>query len=168
MQSMLKFITVKDGFMECKETECMSRGLVRLFLSESGSLGRIEANGTVLRMHTRSDETKLYADMLAWSFIGRCFTGGRDDDKAHYDFDTISQTMTARRPRCEFQRSMYVVMLLVIITVLVFSMGLSVLETQERETARAQAPPVIAMVPVSTPLKRGISTRFRTGSSFDF
>jgi len=144
------------------------RGLVRLFLGESGSLGHIEANGTALRMHTRSDETKLYANMLAWSFISRCFTGGRDDDKAHYDFDTISQTMTARRPRCEFQRSMYVAMLLVIITILVFSMGLSVLETQERETARVQAPPVIAMAPAGTPLKRGLSTRMRAGSPFDF
>ena len=134
MGSMLWFITVKDGFMECEESECMNRGLIWLFLSESGSLGHVAANGTALRMHMRSDETQVYADMLAWSFIGRCFTGGREDDKAHYNFDTISQTMTARRPWCEFQRSMYVVMLLVIITVLVFSMGLSVLESQERQT----------------------------------
>jgi len=168
MHSMLRFITVKDGVMECAESECMSRGLIHLFLGESGSLGRIEANGTAVRMHTRSDETQLYADMLAWSFIGRCFTGGRGGDRAHYDFDTISRTMTARRPRCEFQRSMYVVMLLVIITVLVFSMGLSVLEAQERETARAHAPPVIAMAPASTPLKRGPSSRMRAGSPFDF
>jgi len=166
MGSMLRFITVKDGFMECEESECMNRGLIRLFLSESGSLGHVAANGTALRMHTRSDATQVYADMLAWSFISRCFTGGREDDKAHYDFDTISQTMTARRPRCEFQRSMYVVMLLVIITVLVFSMGLSVLESQERQ-AVAPVPAVPALAVSGTLFRRGLASRVRLGPPFE-
>ena len=166
INSMLWFITVKDGFMQCEESECMNRGLVRLFLSESGSLGHVAANGTALRMHTRSDATQAYADMLAWSFISRCFTGGREDDKAHYDFDTISQTMTARRPRCEFQRSMYVVMLLVIITVLVFSMGLSVLESQEQQAAApVSAPPLLTVS--ATLFRRGLASRVRLGPPFE-
>jgi len=99
--------------------------------------------------------------LLVWAFIGRHFTSTLQDEVQgayFFEFNVASRTLALRKIQCEFEKPVYVSMIVVTIVVLIFIMASRLLH----RTLAAEAAPLAAPDPthaVSTAMAIGLRYR---------
>lgn len=99
---------------------CLERALVaqaRHALVDGATLEDTGNNTVVLRVPS----AKMVA-LVVWSITGRACTqsGSGDNDLAILEFEATQGRLRPRKPRCEFERSLYSSMLLVTVVLIVY------------------------------------------------
>jgi len=83
---------------------CMSSSLVQMFVRESAAQLRVEPNGSAALSVALVDGDARFTEMLVLALIGRHYTAHFRDSQTHFVFNTATQTVTPRLPKCEFQK----------------------------------------------------------------
>ena len=83
---------------------CMSSSLVQMFVRESAAQLRVEPNGSAALSVALVDGDARFMEMLVLALIGRHYTAHFRDSQTHFVFNTATQTVTPRLPKCEFQK----------------------------------------------------------------
>lgn len=112
----------------CTETKCFQAGEIKLFESETNAL-----LSHSMERKTAQDNSALFLiknmsaveleEMLVLSLIGRHFTSTRQNtiqDGKFFEFNVATRTMKLRKMECEFEKSIYVCMVVITIIILIF------------------------------------------------
>ena len=107
----------------CDAADCMHTGQIQSFVDETNAVVsaklRVEGSAIVFPMATADEMQRL----LVWAFLGRHFTSTRQDkqqDDFFFEFNIATRTMALRKIQCEFQKPVYVSMIVLTIIVLLF------------------------------------------------
>jgi len=107
----------------CDSADCMHTGQIQSFLEETNAVVagklRVEGSTIVFSLATADEMQRL----LVWSFLGRHFTSTRQEkqqDDFFFEFNIATRTMALRKIQCEFQKPVYVSMIVLTIIVLLF------------------------------------------------
>jgi len=128
LQSFMRIRT--DMQVSYDKTNCMSSSLMRTFLRETTAIVSLRetvgepidgADPASLSIVVRDNDPRI-TDMLVLGFIGRHYTAQFKTGQVFFEFDPITQIVTANMPRCEYERSFFVLLLFVSIVLLVFSL----------------------------------------------
>lgn len=124
----------------CDAVSCKNSRLMQLFQHETNTHLATRAEDSRIQFTVPATDDAMFADILVWAFIGRHYTANIEGDHTHFLFNPATQTMTAKTPKCEFQKPVYTILLFVSILLLIFSLVLQNLkhieETRDAATAR--------------------------------
>ena len=101
---------------------CMSSSMVQMFVRESAAQLRVRQNGSTALSVALTDDDARFTKMLVLALIGRHYTAHFRDSQTHFVFNTATQTVTPRLPKCKFQKSFFILLLFTSIALLIFSM----------------------------------------------
>lgn len=131
MKSLQQFIRIRtDMAISYDTTNCMSSSLIQTFVRETSAVLVIHeapatsTNGTeqtTMHIQVKDDDIDL-ANMLVLALIGRHYTAEYQTGQVFFEFDPVTQITTANMPRCEYQRSFFVMLLFVSIVLMIFSL----------------------------------------------
>ena len=156
MDSMQRFIALETNpVMHCHPETCMASSLVKLFVQETDTQMELQRQPTSIVLTIPAEDNR-FTEMLVWALIGRHYAANLAGDHTHFIFNTATQTLTAKMPKCEFQKPIYTILLFVSIILLIFSLVLQNLKKKEQ-----QPPGLTAALPSS-------ATNMSTHMSFDF
>lgn len=141
--TLAKYIQTHSGIhrKECNPESCPATGQIQSFVSESNSelSANMEFNGS--RLVIPFPTSKEMEHILIWAYMGRHFTSTRQaqlQDDFFFEFNMATRTMTLRKFQCEFQKPMYMSIVVLTIIVLIFiissRMVSSVLQQHEDKT----------------------------------
>lgn len=137
----------------CESKSCVGTGQIQLFLDETNAVlaHDISVVGHSLVMSIPSAEEM--QNLLVWSFLGRHFTSTQQDkqrDDFFFEFNIATRTMALRKIQCEFQKPVYVSMIVLTIIVLLFIIASRILAKSLPApiAAPAIAPAGLAPVPL--------------------
>ena len=131
MQTLQTFVRIRtDMEVSYDEQNCMSSSLLQTFVRETSALLSInesprktidgtDVNG--LHFVVKDDDPGL-TNMRVLALIGRHYTAQFKTGQVFFEFDPITQITTANMPRCEYQRSFFVMLLFVSIVLMIFSL----------------------------------------------
>lgn len=144
----------------CEPSSCVGTGQIQLFLDETNAvLARdIRVVGTSLVVPMASAPEM--QDVLVWSFLGRHFTSTQQDkqrDDFFFEFNIATRTMALRKIQCEFQKPVYVAMIVLTIIVLLFIIASRILVKSLPAPAAAPAAAPVGLAPAPVP----VQLRFR-------
>lgn len=141
---------------------CMTSSLVQMFRRES--LAQLPGQGsdaTGLTVVLRDGDAQ-FSELLVLALIGRHYTAHFKDSQTHFVFNTATQTLTPRLPKCEYQKSFFIMLLFVSIALLVFSMVLQRLNRIEKDSG--PAPPASMSTSAPSHVSIDFNTRRLPGS----
>jgi len=139
---------------------CMSSSLVQMFVRESTAQLPVQQNGSFALSVALADGDARFTEMLVLALIRRHYTAHFRDSQTHFVFNTTTQTVTPRLPKCEFQKSFFILLLFTSIALLIFSMVVQNLKSLEH------TPPNPAL-PLSARMSIDFATR-RTASGYAY
>ena len=116
----------------CSESTCSNSRLMQLFRKETKSHLPSNADESVVEFTIPQIDDALFSEILVWAFIGRHYTSTLAGTNTHFVFNTATSTMTAKMPKCEFQKPVYTILLFVSILLLIFSLVLQNLKLMEQ------------------------------------
>lgn len=128
---------------------CMSSSVVQMFLRESASQFRIQQAGASNVTVSLADGDARFTEMLVLALIGRHYTAHFSESQTHFVFNTATQALTPRLPKCEYQKSFFILLLFVSIALLIFSMVVQKLGSIEKSAPRHEHSTGQAALPVS-------------------
>ena len=121
MDSMQRFIALETNpVMHCHPETCMASSLVKLFVQETDTQMELQRQPTRIELTIPAEDNR-FTEMLVWALIGRHYAANLAGDHTHFIFNTATQTLTAKMPKCEFQKPIYTILLFVSIISLIFS-----------------------------------------------
>ena len=131
MNSLQRFIRIRTDMAISYDTaNCMSSSLMQTFVRETSAMLVIHeapvtstksTEETSMHIELRDDDIDL-ANMLVLALIGRHYTVEYQTGQVFFEFDPITQITTANMPRCEYQRSFFVMLLFVSVVLMIFSL----------------------------------------------
>ena len=131
MQTLQNFIRIRtDMEVSYDEHNCMSSSLLQTFVRETSALLSISelTHKTMAGTDVKGlslvvkDNDPGLTNMLVLALIGRHYTAQFKTGQVFFEFDPITQITTANMPRCEYQRSFFVMLLFVSIVLMIFSL----------------------------------------------
>jgi len=146
MISMQRFIALETNpVLDCHPETCMASSLVKLFVQETGTQVELQQQHTRVELTIPAQDHR-FTEMLVWALIGRHYSANLAGDHTHFIFNTATQTLTAKMPKCEFQKPIYTILLLVSIILLIFSLVLQNLKQKElKQSVLQETLPGIAL-----------------------
>ena len=155
----------------CDDLTCHNSRLMQVFRQETDSHLRTAAapgDASVAFAIPPADDA-VFADILVWSFIGRHYTTTLQGTSTHFVFNTATSTMTAKMPKCEFQKPVYTILLFVSILLLIFSLVLQNLKLMEQARDETVAHTESSMLSASldfAPRRKVVGGRCYTAAPF--
>jgi len=141
LNTLQSFIRIRtDMQVSYDKTNCMSSSLMRTCLRETTAIVSLRetvgepidgADPASLSIIVRDDDPGI-TNMLVLGLIGRHYTAQFKTGQVFFEFDPITQIVTANVPRCEYERSFFVLLLFVSIVLLVFSLVMQNLNTMAK------------------------------------
>ena len=108
---------------ECTPASCLGTGQIQRFLEETNAVLSqktfVSGSRIVVPRATPAEMQRV----LVWAFLGRHFTSMRQEtqqDDFFFEFNISTRTMALRKIQCEFQKPVYVSMIVLTIIVLLF------------------------------------------------
>ena len=125
----------------CEPLDCVETGQVNIFMRQTNAVlaQKMHFEGTALILPIPSSEDM--KRLLVWAFIGRHFTSTLQKEvqgEYFFEFNVASRTMTLRKIQCEFEKPLYVCMIVMTIIVLIFIMSSGLLK-QNMDALEIQA-----------------------------
>jgi len=145
---------------------CLSSSMMRMFLRETSALVVADPappHGVLVAL--RNNDPGL-AQILVLAMVGRHYTAQFRTGQVFFEFDLATQILTPHMPRCEYQRSFFVLLLFVSIVLMVFSLvmqNLNNIERKREEASTAPSAPSAASISVTTATSRGILSHISIG-----
>jgi hypothetical protein len=104
---------------------------MKMFVRESSAIVAMHAAPPVGINFTIAEDDDGLAQLLVLALIGRHYTAEYKANQVFFEFDSATQILTPHMPRCEYQRSFFVLLLFVSIVLLIFSLVIQNLNTME-------------------------------------
>ena len=172
MKSLQQFIRIRTDIAIAYDTaNCMSSSLMQTFVRETSAVlvvheapatSTIGTEQTTMHIQLKDDDIDL-ANMLVLALIGRHYTAEYQTGQVFFEFDPVTQITTANMPRCEYQRSFFVMLLFVSIVLMIFSLVMQNFQSMPKvpqpmkDAGRVEAPgplstthPTHPLIPVAT------------------
>lgn len=132
MRHLQTFIDIRtDMQITYSHDTCMSSSLMKMFVRESSAIVAMHAAPPVGINFTIAEDDDGLAQLLVLALIGRHYTAEYKANQVFFEFDSATQILTPHMPRCEYQRSFFVLLLFVSIVLLIFSLVIQNLNTME-------------------------------------
>ena len=176
LNTLQTFIRIRtDMLVTYDKTNCMSSSLMRTFVRETTaivslreSIGEpLDGAPASLSMIVRDNDPGI-TNMLVLGLIGRHYTAQFKTGQVFFEFDPTTQIVTANMPRCEYERSFFVLLLFVSIVLLVFSLVMQNLNAMPkvamvRPVALQNEPSSTAVTDTSIPVAIPVQSRMSVG-----
>ena len=143
-------------------SDCMNSSLMRMFVRETSAVLAVRAETPLGFLLSLDQDEDALAQTFVMALIGRHYTAEFKTGQ-FFEFDTASQILTARMPRCEYQHSFFVMLLFVSIVLLVFALIMQNLNVK----VATEVSPVLNKHPIISAANclQGISIDFATPST---
>lgn len=175
MRQMQTFIDIQtDTKILYSRDTCMSTSLMKMFLRESGAMLDVQHSKPHNVNITFAQDDEGLAGILVLALIGRHYTAEFKTGQVFFEFNSATQLLTPKMPRCEYQRSFFVLLLFVSIVLLIFALVVQNLNTIEsnslnaahhQDVVEAIYPPLASAPPLPQPVK---PSNFNPHVSIDF
>jgi len=136
-------------------SDCMNSSLMRMFVRETSAVLAVRAEPPLGFVLSLDQDADALAQTFVMALIGRHYTAEFKTGQTFFEFDTASQILTARMPRCEYQHSFFVMLLFVSIVLLVFALIMQNLNLKVANEIVPKAPNI-----ATTNCLQGISIDF--------
>jgi len=139
----------------CEPLECIRTGQVEIFVRQTNAVlaAKMYFEGSTLVVPVPGAVEM--QRILVWAFMGRHFTSTLQEHVQgdyFFEFNIASRTMALRKIQCEFERPVYVSMIVITIVVLIFIMASRLLRTA------VETLPVAVEVPTAPKATSGVTT----------
>ena len=176
LNTLQSFIRIRtDMQVTYDKTNCMSSSLMRTFVRETTaivslreSIGEpLDGAPASLSMIVRDNDPGI-TNMLVLGLIGRHYTAQFKTGQIFFEFDPTTHIVTANMPRCEYERSFFVLLLFVSIVLLVFSLVMQNLNAMPKvamvgPVALQNEPSSTAVKETLIPVARSVESRMSVG-----
>lgn len=116
------------------ELECSHTSLMKHVLNE---IHHVKTNGSTIVLEVTDTDL---AELVAFGVAGRLCTKSSAKDRVFLEYDQASDTVKLRKPRCEFQKSMYSAMLIILVLAVIGLVLSMPAKTQARREAANEQP----------------------------
>ena len=123
-ESMNVYVTMEKGstYMCGTSEECMKKSQVKLLVNEMQTYMNLSTTATDVVVKVDSSKSKEMADMLVMAMVARFIPKKQEESDEHpfLEYNEATHVLRLRTPLCEFQKDLYVSIIVISITILIF------------------------------------------------